>query len=61
MSNDDRDYGRRVFAPQPETEVGRLFVLKRGERKVRTRPVSLNAPCDCGSGKKAKRCCWKRA
>lgn len=60
MSNHDKDYGRRVFAPQPETDLGRLFIKKRSTRKVRLPPLSLNAPCDCGSGKKAKRCCWGR-
>lgn len=61
MSNHDKTYGRRVLnSVLPDTDLGRDFVKTRGKRRVRLPPLSLNAPCDCGSGKKAKKCCWTR-
>lgn len=32
--------------------------LARREEKRRWEGVSRNDPCPCGSGKKAKKCCW---
>ncbi len=43
----------RAERPKP------ISVLSRSQKPVRT-PISRNAPCPCGSGKKYKKCCLPR-
>ena len=39
---------------------GAIMERFRVEEREKWRGVGRNDPCPCGSGKKAKRCCWDR-
>ncbi len=47
---------RRRRGIRPETIMGEL----RAESMVRWRGIGRNDPCPCGSGRKAKQCCWSQ-
>ncbi len=44
---------RRRKVPMPE-----ILARLREEERRRWQGVGRNDPCPCGSGKKAKHCCW---
>ncbi len=65
--------GLRRFFAYAEQPLKRVMELRRGgaapdaimaelraESKARWRGVGRNDPCPCGSGRKAKHCCWSR-
>jgi uncharacterized protein len=45
---------RRRMSPES------IMAERRGETLVRWRGIGRNDPCLCGSGRKAKRCCWSQ-
>jgi hypothetical protein len=55
--------GPRILTGQPEYNDARRNLTGQPEyiRDGRAIKVSRNAPCPCGSGKKFKQCCMKRA
>lgn len=59
LSNDEE--ALEELRKQLEAQEGDVVPVKRKltPYERRTKKVSRNAPCICGSGKKFKRCCWK--
>jgi uncharacterized protein YchJ len=50
---------RRAGLPTTSSSIAEDVSLDNGQ--ATNAKVSRNAPCPCGSGKKYKKCCWRKA
>lgn len=55
---DANEIGMQILSGDFPDEIKRLM-LEELKRQTAIKPISRNAPCPCGSGKKYKHCCGK--
>ena len=55
---DANEIGMQIVSGDFPEEI-KLMLLNELKHDTTVQPISRNAPCPCGSGKKYKRCCGK--